>query len=232
MSTIRNIFNTETICSTWDTFTSYIVSGNHLDNLYMLSNKGIALSNKNDIIILLSLCVFLYVTPLKWVGKSIKYRLEQNKEQVSSLDASSLDASYHKTKLPNGINKKISCIGRLCKHIISRSKPGDLSNHRDLRNLDTVLNDIIAYKKKIKDVEDILIDGDYNDELYLAYDSDDWTMKKLKEKAISMGIPDMNWGSRSSIGNIIRMTEIVQKIDNIIKPTYPDGYDTDELDYQ
>lgn len=87
--------------------------------------------------------------------------------------------------------------------------------------------------KKLQDVrnniEEILIDGTYNDPEYLGYEGEEWNMKKLKEKAKSFNIPNFNFSSKKAYAYIIRAVEQLSKIENIIEPNYSDGYETEEM---
>ena len=84
--------------------------------------------------------------------------------------------------------------------------------------------------QKMKNIEEIFVDGCYNDPEYLAYNGDGWTMDLLKDKAIQMGYPDVDRGSRVSLTYVIWVLEQLQRIEEIVKPTYPDGYETQEMD--
>lgn len=84
--------------------------------------------------------------------------------------------------------------------------------------------------RKRKEIEGILVDGVYNDDRYLAYDSERWTMKELKKKAEEMDIPDIYWGNKDAISHVIRLTEQIKKISDIIEPVYPCGYETEPME--
>jgi hypothetical protein len=81
---------------------------------------------------------------------------------------------------------------------------------------------------KLDSIEEIMISGDYNDPDYLKYDKN-WTMDLLMEKATQMEIPDIKWGSKTALGFVIRTVEQLIKIGDIVKPVYPDGYETEEM---
>ena len=87
--------------------------------------------------------------------------------------------------------------------------------------------------KKLQDardnIEEIMIDGTYNDPDYLGYEGEEWNMKKLKEKAKSLNIPNFHFSSKKAYAYIIRVVEQLSKIENIIEPNYPDGYETKEM---
>lgn len=87
--------------------------------------------------------------------------------------------------------------------------------------------------KKLQDlrdnIEEIMIDGTYNDPDYLGYEGEEWNMKKLKEKAKSLHIPNFHLKSEKAYAYIIRAVEQLSRIENIIEPNYPDGYDTEEM---
>jgi len=89
---------------------------------------------------------------------------------------------------------------------------------------------IADLEKKNKDIEDIMIDGLYNDPQYLAYEGDEWTFAALQEKALEMGIPSraVYWGSKPTLSYVLRVVEQLTKIGDIVKPVYPDGYETEE----
>ena len=74
-----------------------------------------------------------------------------------------------------------------------------------------------------------MVDGIYNDPEYLGYEGDKWNMKKLKEKATSLNIPNFYFSSKKAYAYIIRTVEQLSKIENIIEPDYPDGYETEEM---
>ena len=84
--------------------------------------------------------------------------------------------------------------------------------------------------RKQKEIDEILVDGVYNDCRYLAYDSELWTMKDLKKKAEEMDIPDIYWGNKDAISHVIRLTEQIKKISDIIEPVYPCGYETEPME--
>ena len=84
-------------------------------------------------------------------------------------------------------------------------------------------------QKKLKDIEEIMISGSYNDPEYLAYDGEEWTFDLLKEKAIQMELPNVNWGSKATLGFVVRTVEQLKKIGDIVEPVYPDGYETQEM---
>lgn len=89
-----------------------------------------------------------------------------------------------------------------------------------------------ATKKLQKDrdnIEEIMVDGAYNDNEYLGYEGDEWDMKKLKEKAKSLNIPNFYFSSKKAYSYIIRIVEQLSRIENIIEPNYPDGYETEEM---
>ena len=78
-------------------------------------------------------------------------------------------------------------------------------------------------------IEEIMIDGTYNDPDYLGYEGEEWNMKKLKEKAKYLNIPNFHISSKKAYAYIIRAVEQLSKIENIIEPNYPDGYETEEM---
>jgi hypothetical protein len=84
-------------------------------------------------------------------------------------------------------------------------------------------------EKKLNDIEEIMVCGEYNDADYLSYDSEDWNMYLLNEKAIQMELPDVSWGSRGALAFAIRSAELLNKIVAIVQPVYPDGYETQEM---
>jgi hypothetical protein len=88
----------------------------------------------------------------------------------------------------------------------------------------------VFLQNKLNDIEEIMTSGEYNDRDYLAYDGEEWTMNLLREKAIQLELPDVHWGSRVTLGYVIRIVEQLTKIGDIIEPVYPDGYETDEID--
>jgi hypothetical protein len=98
-------------------------------------------------------------------------------------------------------------------------------NHSNL-----VDSQVVIFMKKINDIEEIMIDGSYNDLEYLKYDGEEWTMDLLKEKAIQMEIPSVKWGSKAAIGFVLRTVEQLIKIGEIVEPLYPDGYETQDME--
>lgn len=93
--------------------------------------------------------------------------------------------------------------------------------------------DEVLKNKKLQDlrdnIEEIMIDETYNDPDYLGYEGEEWNMKKLKEKAKSLNIPNFHFSSKKAYAYIIRTVEQLSKIENIIEPNYPDGYETEEM---
>ena len=79
---------------------------------------------------------------------------------------------------------------------------------------------------KLNDIEKIMIDVCYNDHNYLAYDGEQWTMELLKKKAVDMKLPDIHWGGKVVLGYVIRITEQLFKIRDIVEPEYPNYYET------
>ena len=69
-----------------------------------------------------------------------------------------------------------------------------------------------------------------NDPDYMSYDGEEWTFERLNKKAIKMGLPDINWGSREVLSYVLRLFEQLLKIGKIVEPIYPDGYETQEMD--
>mgnify|MGYP000604226607 CR=1 FL=1 len=96
----------------------------------------------------------------------------------------------------------------------------------DQKNLSD--SQLSVLQKKLKDIEEIMISGSYNDPDYLAYDGEEWTFDLLKEKAIQMELPNVNWGSKATLGFVVRTVEQLKKIGDIVEPVYPDGYETQE----
>jgi hypothetical protein len=78
-------------------------------------------------------------------------------------------------------------------------------------------------------IENIMISGSYNDPDYLSFEGDEWTMTALKNKAAEMKLPKIHWRSRQILAYVLRITEQLYKIGDIIEPVYPDGYTTEEL---
>ena len=78
------------------------------------------------------------------------------------------------------------------------------------------------FKQKLDDIEDILLDDDYN--------GSKWTMELLNKKADELKLPKINWKSRSVLAYFIRTTEQLSKIGKIIEPMNPDDYDTEEIE--
>ena len=74
-----------------------------------------------------------------------------------------------------------------------------------------------------------MIDGIYNDPEYLCYEGEKWTFDKLKTKAESLNIPKFSGRSKASYSYLIRVVEQLNKIEYIIKPNYPNGYETEEM---
>ena len=105
----------------------------------------------------------------------------------------------------------------------------DRESHNNSLGREKMEQEFILTKKKLSDIEEILVDGLYNDPDYLAYKEEKWTFSMLKEKAVHMGLPVVNWGSNKSLAFAIRTTEQLKKIIDIIEPTYPDGYETQEM---
>lgn len=105
------------------------------------------------------------------------------------------------------------------------------SKHRfntESEQLDKQYNYLL--KNKLKNIENVMIDGSYNDPDYMSYDGEEWTFERLNKKAIKMGLPDINWGSREVLSYVLRLFEQLLKIGKIVEPIYPDGYETQEMD--
>lgn len=85
---------------------------------------------------------------------------------------------------------------------------------------------------KLEGIEKVIVDGCYNDPENLAYDGVEWTMNLLNERAIQMEIPRYHWNSRESLRYVIRVVEQLKKIESIVQPAYPDGYETQEMEYE
>lgn len=87
----------------------------------------------------------------------------------------------------------------------------------------------VILKNKMDNIANILTDGGYNDPAHLSYTGSKWTMNLLKEKAIHLGIPELYWGSRTSLAYVLRAIEQLKRIEKIVEPVYPDGYETEEM---
>lgn len=83
---------------------------------------------------------------------------------------------------------------------------------------------------KLEKIEEIMVDGCYNDPEYLVYDGEEWTMSLLEEKAVQMEIPIYSWKDRKALQYVIRLVEQFKKIEDIVQPFYPDGYETQEME--
>jgi hypothetical protein len=81
----------------------------------------------------------------------------------------------------------------------------------------------------IKNIESIMIDECYNDPDCLKYEEKEWTIKKLKKKAIQMGLPDIKWGSKVAVAFVMRIKDQLVRINEIVEPLYKDGYETQEM---
>lgn len=86
------------------------------------------------------------------------------------------------------------------------------------------LDDIEEMKQKLDNIEEILVDECYNDEKSLSYTGDVWTMNLLKEKALQIGIPINN--RLSSIAYVVRVSEQIQRISDIVGPKYNEEQET------
>lgn len=85
-------------------------------------------------------------------------------------------------------------------------------------------------QKKLDDIELIMIDGSYNDPEFLSYGGKEWTLEKLKKKAAEMSIPAINLVDRSTLSYVLRITEQLFLIKDIVQPVYPNGYETQEME--
>lgn len=90
-------------------------------------------------------------------------------------------------------------------------------------------SDIKKLQEDRDNIEKIMTDITYNDPEYTLYEGKEWNMKKLKEKAKSLNIPDFYFSSKKAYSYIIRTVEQLSKIENIIEPKYQDGYETEEM---
>ena len=82
--------------------------------------------------------------------------------------------------------------------------------------------------KKLKDIENIMIDGAYNDPDYLLFS--DMTMAELKIEAKELDIPRCSWGSKQALAYSLRLTHKLNDLIAIVNPVYPDGYETEPME--
>jgi hypothetical protein len=90
------------------------------------------------------------------------------------------------------------------------------------------LDDIEEIKQKMDNIEEILVDECYKDAKKLSYTGDVWTMNLLKEKALQIGIPIIDWDNSrlSSIAYVIRVSEQIHRISDIVCPKYNEEQET------
>jgi hypothetical protein len=88
----------------------------------------------------------------------------------------------------------------------------------------------IELSEKVDKIREIFVAGEYNDPEYLIYDK--WNITKLKKKAKELKITlfsSYRINSRLSLAYTIRLTEQRNRIEEIVEPLYPDGYETEEM---
>lgn len=88
----------------------------------------------------------------------------------------------------------------------------------------------IEIHDKLNKIRDIFVSEEYNDPEYLLYD--EWNITKLKDKARQLKITLLSTyrvNSRRSLAYAIRLTEQRNRIEEIVEPVYPDGYETEEM---
>jgi len=101
----------------------------------------------------------------------------------------------------------------------------NVSNTRDFQFMQNV-----ELSQKLDKIREIFVADEYNDPEYLVYDK--WDISKLKEKAKELKITllsNYRVNSRRSLAYTIRVTEQINKIEEIAEPLYPDGYETKEM---
>jgi hypothetical protein len=84
---------------------------------------------------------------------------------------------------------------------------------------------------KISDIEDVLTDRLYNDPDNLAYEDYRWTLPLIEEKCIQMGIPvKYSTDRRKFFAYVIRMQEMLDKIEKIVEPFHTSDYGDEDED--
>ena len=181
--------------------------------------------------------VFLLIT--KWINicSILSFRIKKLNKMKKQLQSSQdyydmitneyeknkLDYLQTKQKINDNFDFRLNRFSEHCNEIFKlKSQWDEISEYEsELKN------------KKLQEdrnnIEEIMIDGTYNDPDYLGYEGKEWTMKKLKEKAKSLNIPNFYLSSKKTYAYIIRTVEQLSKIENIIEPSYPDGYETEEI---
>ena len=84
-----------------------------------------------------------------------------------------------------------------------------------------------AQLKLLKEIEKVMVDGSYNDPDYLIFSN--MTVNELQNKAKTLKIPDFAWGTKQALAHVLRLTDQLNNMIEIVQPIYPDGYETEDM---
>jgi hypothetical protein len=221
---------------------SIVIVSEHQKNIIMLFNKSIAfvIEHQQTMFItfnfIMLTCVFfkffiLYTERCEFLQMKHSFegycslnKIKTTKMEYEFEEKNSLLKSFQSTyTAKQGMHNSIDEMVTHCNKVVE--------NGKKLQKLQEELEEkqSVVFQQKLKDIEAIMINDCYNDSEYLKYDSEEWTMDLLKEKAIQMNIPEIQWGNKTVIGFVIRTVEQLVKIGDIVEPVYPSGYETQEM---
>jgi len=203
---------------------------------YMYSLQKKLVENK---VLKLLLLTMLFLTLTKWIINyfTLSFRIEEldkMKKQLQSNEDYYIMKTIEYEKFKNELNylKKKQNINNKFDFRLNRFSKHCNEIFKLKSEWDNISQSESEFKnKKLQedrdDIEEIMIDGLYNDPEYIGYEGEEWDMKKLKQKANSLNIPNFYFSSKKAYAYIIRTVEQLSKIENIIEPEYPDGYQTE-----